>query len=137
MATTRSDYPGGRQYLYISGGLGNTNNLFAWSEGTGQSKAVTSFQSPTTVSLSAALWSNDGLDSFVSFKLYNMTDDADLMVLDSAGNRVAYSHRTGASAEAMTLDLSAGTYYVRVLFANGVNATPYRIRLEGLSALVA
>lgn len=70
MSTARRDYPGGRQYLYVQQ-LGNTNNLFAWSEGTGQSKALTNFQAPLSVRLNAPLWSNDGLDSFVSFQLFN------------------------------------------------------------------
>jgi hypothetical protein len=69
----------------------------------------------------------------VAFKLYNMTDDADLMILDSQGNRIAYSYRPGSSAETLTLDLPAGTYFVRVLFVNGLDHTSYRLRLEGLA----
>src|SRR4051794_32557502 len=41
IASTRSDHPGGRQYLYVSGTT--TGALMAWSEGTRQSKAVASF----------------------------------------------------------------------------------------------
>jgi hypothetical protein len=66
-ATTQSDYPGGRQYLYIPNG-----NLMVWSEGSG-SKAVTNIQGPLSVSNGAGLclWSNDGQASFVSFVLTN------------------------------------------------------------------
>jgi hypothetical protein len=73
-ATTRSDYPGGRQFTYPAA-LGNNNNVFVWSEATGQSKAVTNIQGPLGVVSSGGgmLWSNDGLDSFVSFILYNST----------------------------------------------------------------
>jgi hypothetical protein len=64
-------------------------------------------------------------------KLYNLTDNADLQILDSAGNRIGYSKRGGAATEFLTLNLGAGTYYVRVLFA-GVSSTSYRLRVEGL-----
>jgi len=66
----------------------------------------------------------------VSIKLYNMLDDADLMILNSAGERIAFSNRSGNSSESLTLDLISGNYYVRVLFAKGVHATGYRLRLE-------
>ena len=71
-ATTQSDYPGGRQYLYPAA-LGTNNNVWVWSEATGQSKAVTSIQGPLSVYINSILWSNDGLDSFVSFMLYSST----------------------------------------------------------------
>src|SRR4051794_20410897 len=42
-ATTRSDYPGGRQYLYVADDGSNTASgaLKAWCEATGQSRALT------------------------------------------------------------------------------------------------
>jgi hypothetical protein len=58
----------GRQYLYVQP---NTGVLMVWSEATGQSKAVTNFQSPFGVFFGHSRWSNDGLDSFVSFALTN------------------------------------------------------------------
>lgn len=66
-------------------------------------------------------------------KLYNLTDNADLQILDSEGNRIAYAKRSGTSAETLDLHLSAGTYYVRALFA-GTMSTNYRLRVEGLAA---
>jgi hypothetical protein len=69
-ATTRSYPLVGRLFTYPAG-LGNSNNVFVWCEATGQSKAVTDFQSPLQVLLSGMLWSNDGQDSFVSFLLSN------------------------------------------------------------------
>ena len=62
-------------------------------------------------------------------KLYNMTADADLMLLDGAGNRIVYPKKTGTSAEAFTKGLNPGTYYLRVLFG-GTTGTNYRLRLE-------
>jgi hypothetical protein len=71
-ATTRSYPLVGRLFTYQAG-LGNSNNVFVWCEATGQSKAVTDFQSPLGVYPSGRLWSNDGQDSFVSFLLSNST----------------------------------------------------------------
>ena len=62
-------------------------------------------------------------------KLYNNTQDVQLELLDSTGRRVAYSGRDGATTvEAFYANLSAGTYYIRVLFA-GAAKTNYRLRL--------
>ncbi|WP_428938143.1 PKD domain-containing protein [Fontivita pretiosa] len=62
-------------------------------------------------------------------KLYNNTQDVQLELLDSTGRRLYYSGRTGATAaEAFYANLSAGTYYVRVIFA-GAAKTNYRLRL--------
>lgn len=79
-SSTRSDYPGGRQYLYGS------VDVTVWSESTGQSKAVTNFQGALPVVLGSTLWSNDGLDSFVSFNVYNST------------TRQSYTYRAHVSA---------------------------------------
>jgi hypothetical protein len=68
----------------------------------------------------------------IDAKLSNLTDNADLMLLNSAGVRIAYSKHTGTSIEKFTLTLKAGTYYVRVL-STGTGSTPYRLRL-GASA---
>jgi hypothetical protein len=68
----------------------------------------------------------------VYVKLYNLTDDADLQLLDSDGNRIAYSKHTGDSAEFFTLALTPGTYYARVIFSNGMTGTGYRLRFEGM-----
>ena len=46
---------------------------------------------------------------------------------------VAYSKHAGTSSEYITLTLTPGTYYVRVLFAGTVESSPYRLRIEGLS----
>jgi hypothetical protein len=100
-ATTRSDYWNGpqyvgRQYLYVGGDGSNTSSgvLMAWSEGTGQSKALTNFPSPYTVYLNLSLWSNDGLDSFVSFTLINTTTNQ------------SYIYRAWVSAA----DIASATY---------------------------
>ena len=68
-------------------------------------------------------------------KLYNMTDNADLMLMDKNGNRIAYSKTPGAATEAFTMTLAPGTYYVRALHA-GIAGTAYRLRFGGLDAAV-
>ena len=40
-----------------------------------------------------------GANTRVWFKLYNMTDDANLMILDGNGNRMAYSKHAGTAAD--------------------------------------
>jgi Tol biopolymer transport system component len=75
--TAQSSYAGGRQFLYTraDGQMPNGNpsvDLMVWNEGTGQSKAITNIHGPLYLDLSTApRWSNDGLDSFVSFILSN------------------------------------------------------------------
>ena len=68
----------------------------------------------------------------VYVKLYNMTDNADLMLLNSAGTRIGYSKNTGSAADGLMLNLSAGTYYVRVLYTGSLGTT-YRLRVEGIN----
>src|SRR5262249_34696511 len=78
-STTSSSYPGGRQYLYsqqygtVKSGRNTYGlyNLLAWSEGSGQSKAPPNSTTPISAGASTSRWSNDGLDSFVSFVMFN------------------------------------------------------------------
>jgi hypothetical protein len=77
-ATTGSNYWNGsqyvgRQYLYVQPDRSGrpAGVLMAWSAATGQSKAVTNFQSPFGVYFGRSLGSNDGLESFISFVLMN------------------------------------------------------------------
>jgi hypothetical protein len=79
-ASAQSSYPGGRQFLYPQqdGLLPNGNpsyDLMVWSEATGQSKPLTNIHGPLYVYFPSARWSNDGLDSFVSFILYTPTNE--------------------------------------------------------------
>jgi hypothetical protein len=69
-ATTSSNYQGGRQYLYVPSDFGT---LMVWSEATGQSKPLTNFPSPYAVQEGHSRWSNDGLDSFISFSVINQS----------------------------------------------------------------
>jgi hypothetical protein len=74
VATTQSGYPGGRQYLYpVYSPTGSVyRNWRVWSEGTGQSKPVISINGPLYgYGGGSGRWSNDGLDSFISFCLYD------------------------------------------------------------------
>src|SRR3954453_22321861 len=64
-ATTRSDYPGGRMHLYSLRGTRPDGTVYdkpmVWSETTGQSKAVTDINGPTSVCVvPGSRWSNDG-----------------------------------------------------------------------------
>src|SRR5262249_19058167 len=95
-ATARSDYPGGRQYLYSppwgtlpSGRI--YDNPRVWSAETGQTKAVTDTHAPLHVAGSPGIrWSTDGQDGFVSFSLGD----------DSTG-RISF-YRAWVSAEEIT-----------------------------------
>ncbi len=77
-ASARSDYPGGRQYVYaredgqIPGTTTSYGNLMVWNEA-GESKAVTEIDGPLyhPSEANGVRWSNDDLDSFLSFRLYD------------------------------------------------------------------
>ena len=53
---------------------------------------------------------------FVGFQLRNLTasGDADLRLINSSGNQIAYSRRDGAANDEIVRRLDPGTYYVRV-----------------------
>lgn len=68
----------------------------------------------------------------IDAKLYNLTDNADLMLLNSAGTRLAYAKHTGTTIERFTVTLQPGTYYLRALSTGDAN-TAYRLRLEALA----
>ncbi len=62
-------------------------------------------------------------------KLYNLTANADMTLLDAQGNRLVYCKNAGSAAESFTRALNPGTYYIRALFA-GAGGTFDRLRLE-------
>lgn len=64
----------------------------------------------------------------VYLKLSELADNADLQLLDSAGQVIATSARGGTSDDTIRLTLQAGTYHVRV-FLSGTLGTTYRLRL--------
>jgi hypothetical protein len=64
----------------------------------------------------------------VDLKLYELTEDVDLTLLDSAGRVLAASTNAAVAAERITLDLSPGLYYAKVRWT-GVFATDYRLRV--------
>jgi hypothetical protein len=66
--STRSDYPGGRQYLHGAGAT--AGDVWVWSESSQQSIQVTDLKTSMYLP-SSSLWSNDGQDSFISFWLYD------------------------------------------------------------------
>jgi hypothetical protein len=65
----------------------------------------------------------------IYLKLYELTDNADLQLLDASGQRIAYSYRTGAATDTIQITLEPGVYYARVFFTGAVG-TSYRLRLE-------
>jgi len=64
----------------------------------------------------------------IYLKLTELTDNADLQILDSSGRVISTAKRMGTSDEAIRLTLSAGTYYVKVVL-KGTLGTSYRLRL--------
>ena len=64
----------------------------------------------------------------MAIKLYNMTDDADLQLLDSTGARLVLRKHTGTTQEVINQTLKAGTYYLRVQYLYSLG-TPYRLRV--------
>jgi parallel beta-helix repeat protein len=65
----------------------------------------------------------------INVKLYNMTDNGELQLFNSAGVRLAYCHNAGLAVETFAMNLARGTYYLRVLYL-GTAGTNYRLRLE-------
>ncbi len=61
-------------------------------------------------------------------RLDNMTADADVVLLDSAGRQLTGSYRGGAAAEAIDRVLDSGDYFVHIYPFGGAN-TDYRLTL--------
>jgi PKD repeat protein len=61
-------------------------------------------------------------------KLYQNTDNLQLELLDSTGQRIGFSDGAGTANEVIRATIHAATYYVRITFA-GATATPFRLRL--------
>ncbi len=64
----------------------------------------------------------------LAIKLSNLTDDADLQLLDSTGARLVLCKHTGTVDENINKTLNAGTYYVRVQYLYSLG-TQYRLRV--------
>jgi len=69
--------------------------------------------------------------SRVDLKLYNLKNDADLELINVAGNRIKLASRGGTTQEHILRNLNAGTYYVRV--RRRVGATTYKLRFQATS----
>jgi hypothetical protein len=65
----------------------------------------------------------------VDVKLYGMTEDADLQLLDGYGRVVQTSARVGTRSEVITRTLAAGTYYLRAYYG-GASSTQYWLRVS-------
>jgi hypothetical protein len=61
-------------------------------------------------------------------KLYQNTDNLQLELLDSTGQRIGFSDGAGTANEVIRATIHAATYFVRITFA-GASATPFRLRL--------
>ena len=69
--------------------------------------------------------------SNVSLVLSGLSADADLQLLNGSGALVMGSYNAGTSADSVSLSLSAGTYYARVLQYSG--DTNYNLSISGTS----
>jgi hypothetical protein len=65
----------------------------------------------------------------VDFKMYGLTDNADLQLLDASGRVLQSSARAGTRTEAFSRVLGAGTYYLRSYYPGG-SFTPYWLRVS-------
>src|SRR5207237_10924346 len=64
----------------------------------------------------------------LTVNLNGLSDDADLKLLDAAGNQIAKSNLGGNSGESIVAAVGAGTYYVQVLAFSG--DTTYHISVS-------
>jgi hypothetical protein len=64
----------------------------------------------------------------VAISLSGLVDNANLAILNSAGSVLNLSSLGGTSVDSLSLNLGAGTYYARVIFAGGT-ATSYKLQL--------
>ena len=62
----------------------------------------------------------------IEFKLWELTGNADLYLLDFDGHRITSSSKTGTSDEEVKQELQQGIYYVRVI-AQGSRDVTYRL----------
>jgi parallel beta-helix repeat protein len=67
----------------------------------------------------------------IQIKLTNLTNEASIEILNSAGRTIRSADRSGTHDEVTSPDLWAGTFYVRVIFNLSVGGTSYRLRVAG------
>jgi hypothetical protein len=65
-----------------------------------------------------------------NFTLDGLSANAELWIFDSQGNIIDSSASTGTQSEAVTLDLTAGTYFAGIASADGVE-TDYSFAISG------
>lgn len=67
----------------------------------------------------------------VQLDLSGLSQDADLYLLDSAGNTLSQSRRSGTTADHLIKGITAGTYYVQVkALAPDTPTTPYTLKIS-------
>lgn len=66
----------------------------------------------------------------INLSLSNLAADADLQLLNSAGQVLASSVRSGSSSESISRSLAAGRYYARVYPFGTTTNTSYRLQLN-------
>lgn len=64
----------------------------------------------------------------IIFRLDGLSGDADVQLFNSSGSRIAYSNNWGTTAETISRQLAAGTYYIRV-YPYGSITTNYNLSL--------
>ena len=70
-------------------------------------------------------------NSTVNLKLSGLSENADLYLLSSNGNRIEYSVQSGSVDESISLNLKADTYYLQVNSSG--NGTTYKLDASALS----
>jgi hypothetical protein len=76
--------------------------------------------------------SNMTIDS----KLYGMTDNVDLQLLDGNGRVIATSAKTGTTSDSISRMVTPGTYYLHVYYS-GTSSSTYWLRISGSTIATA
>lgn len=74
-------------------------------------------------------------DMSIDTKLYGMTDNVDLQLLDGNGKVIANSAKVGTTSDAITQNVSPGTYYLHISYG-GSSSTSYSLRISAGTPIV-
>ena len=100
---------------YIGGSLTNTTNIFQNSLGGSDTLDIYKFTTSSS--------------SIVSLNLDGLGSNADLNLLNSAGNYIFNSNQVGTTPESIRANLAVGTYYARLSLVSGESNTNYNLSL--------
>jgi hypothetical protein len=145
-AIERTNVAAGTYYAQVNSFDGSTNYTLEFTSdlagnGTTSARIVGALTS-TTQSRKDFVGTNDANDYYkftvgsggnVNVKLEGLSANANVFLLNSGGTTIASSQNGGTTAENLTKNLAAGTYFVRVAPAAGAN-TNYTLKLTGPGA---